>query len=151
MNDLVKKFSTPEEACVVYFPPGSERDSWCLATSSSQIVPPAQTVEYVVNKTQQLLLQFNTTEQLQILSSLYQSYALSAKDVLIPLDFLSLSIEAMINLKHAGRTNVLYKFAKATGTMRDDGSDTLLPVKRLPLGLLEHCVNFFTATYITQV
>ena len=40
------------------------------------------------------------------------------------------------------RSNVLYKFAKGLGTMRDE-SDSLLPVKRMPMGLIEHTSNFY--------
>ena len=50
-----------------------------------------------------------------------------------------------------GRSNVLYNLAKALGTMRDDQTDSLLPVKRMPMGLIEHCVNFFCCSHSEQV
>ena len=71
--------------------------------------------------------------------------------VKFPADYLELSIAAADNLGKAGRANVLYLLAKALGTQRPDGSDTLLPVRRLPMGLIEHCANFFNATSISQV
>ena len=46
---------------------------------------------------------------------------------------------------------MLSNLAKAAGTLRDDGSDALLPLKRLPTGLIEHSLNFFTASSIAQV
>ena len=57
----------------------------------------------------------------------------------------------MRNLRDAGRCNVLYLLAKAVGTMREDGRDTLLPTKRMPMGLLEYMVSCFTATSVNQV
>ena len=66
----------------------------------------------------------------------------------LPGDFLELAVAAMQHLKSCGRANVLYNFAKAIGTMREDKSDSLLPAKRMPMGLIEHCVNFFTSTHV---
>lgn len=74
-----------------------------------------------------------------------------AIDVNFPTDFLVLSITAAEHLKKGGRGNVLYLLAKALGTKRPDGTDTLLPIKRLPMGMIEHCANFFNATSVTQV
>ena len=48
---------------------------------------------------------------------------------------------AVEHLKSCGRSNVLYNMAKAIGTMREDQGDSLLPAKRMPMGLIEHCVN----------
>ena len=48
----------------------------------------------------------------------------------------------MEHLKSCSRSNVIYNLAKALGKMRDDHSDSLLPTKRIPMGLVEHCVNF---------
>lgn len=57
----------------------------------------------------------------------------------------------MANLKGAERSNVLYNFSKATAILRSDGSDTLLPMKWLPMGLLEYCASFFTATSVSEI
>lgn len=59
-----------------------------------------------------------------------------------PDDFLKLALLAMEHLKSCGRSNVI---AKALGTMRDDQTDSLLPAKGMPMGLVEHCVNFCCA------
>lgn len=66
----------------------------------------------------------------------------------LPGDFLELAVAAMQHLKSCGRANVLYNFAKVIGTMREDKSDSLLPAKRMPMGLIEHCVNFFASTHV---
>jgi len=41
------------------------------------------------------------------------------------------------------RSNLIYLLAKSLGTVRSDNSDFLLPAKRMPMGLIEYCVNFF--------
>ena len=121
----------------------------CNTATNLSVAP--QTVQEAVTSTRHVLSSLDATKQLQVLSSLYQSYALNYEELLIPMDYLPLSIKAMMNLRNAGRSNVLYNCAKAVGTTRPDGSDTLLPVKRLRMGLLEHCVTFFTATSIGEV
>ena len=40
---------------------------------------------------------------------------------------------------------------KAVETMRSDGSDLLLPAERMPMGLIEYAVNFFTASSVQKV
>ena len=52
----------------------------------------------------------------------------------------------MRSLKDAGTCNVLYPLAKAFGTMREDGCDTLLPTNRMPMDLLEYMAFFTTAS-----
>ena len=47
----------------------------------------------------------------------------------------------MKRLHDGGRSNVMYLLAKALGTTRLDGSDFLLPVSRMPIGLLEYTVS----------
>ena len=75
-----------------------------------------------------------------------QSHLASNLSVNVPDDFLELAAAAMQHLKSCGRANVVYNLAKAIGTMREDLSDSLLPAKRMPIGLIEHCVNFFCST-----
>ena len=71
--------------------------------------------------------------------------------IAIPNDFLCLAVKAMHRLKNVGRTNVLYSIAKGIGTPREDGDDSRLPTKRMPMGLLEYTANFFAASTMQQV
>ena len=57
----------------------------------------------------------------------------------------------MAQLKRSERTNVLYKLAKGIGTPREDGSDSRLPTRRMPMGLVEHIANFFVAEEMCKV
>ena len=66
-------------------------------------------------------------------------------------DFLQLVFSAMQHLKKNGRSNLVYQLCKCVGTMRSDGSDSLLPVKRMPTGLIEYVLNFYSAQTVTKV
>ncbi len=46
-----------------------------------------------------------------------------------------------------GRTNVRLRLSVVCGlgSMRTDGTDSLLPVRRMPMGLMEYAVNFFVS------
>ena len=70
-----------------------------------------------------------------MISKLFKSYC--------AYDFLQFSMLAMKHLQLCGRLNVLYHLAKALGTMRNDQNESLLPAKRISMGLIERCVNFF--------
>ncbi len=54
-------------------------------------------------------------------------------------------LSASQHLQQCGRSNVVYQLARAIGMMRPDGSDSRLPAKRMPMGLIEHMVHFFNA------
>ena len=69
----------------------------------------------------------------------------------IPVDFFRLAAEGMQNLHVSGQSNTIYLLTKALGTKRVDGSNTLLPTKTMPMGLIEYTAAFFTASSLQQV
>ena len=89
--------------------------------------------------------------QLETLSQLFSYCAYSSYNVRIGTDFLELVVKASKHLLQCGRVNVVYGVARAIGLMRPDGSDSRLPAKRMPMGLLEHMVNFYNADSYPQV
>ena len=72
-------------------------------------------------------------------------------DLDVPADFLLLAASGMQNIRNAGRSNVIYLLSKAVGKMRIDDSDTLLPLKRMPMGLIEYVISFFTVSSVQKV
>ena len=95
----------------------------------------------------QLLEPLELIDKLKVLSTLFSD--ISAENV--PSDFLNLAMNAMQNLRAAGRSNSVYLLAKGVGTIRSDGSDSLFPVKRMPMGLVEYVIKFFTVSSVQQV
>ena len=93
----------------------------------------------------QILRALPSEELLTIISSLFKEFANTKYGVQIPSDYLYLPICATMHLNLSGRSNLLYGLAKAMETMRSDGSDSRLPAKRMPTGLIEHIVAFFNA------
>ena len=90
-------------------------------------------------------------EQLEFISGLYKSYCTSYSNVTPPDDFLKFASLAMSHLQSIGRSNVVYNLVRVLGTMREDGSDSLLPVKRMPMGLIERVIGFFSCSTVAQV
>ena len=101
---------------------------------------------------QNVFSNIDSDEQLKILTKLL-SYTFHHRGVTISLpdDFLHLTCEALKNLKRNGRSNLVYALVQGLGTLRVDGSDTLLPQKRMPIGMIEYVLNFFTASSIQKV
>ena len=99
----------------------------------------------------QLSSDFSPNQQLTYISQLFKSYCSLYSGISLPDDFLQLSVSAMEHLKSCSRSNILYGLAKTVGTMRPDQSDSLMPAKRMPMGLVEHVVNFFGCSSIHQV
>ena len=69
----------------------------------------------------------------------------------VPDDFIILAAKAMLQLKSSNRSNVIYNLAKAIGTVREDKSDSRLPTKRMPMGLMEYITIFFAADTVQSV
>ena len=69
----------------------------------------------------------------------------------MPDDFIILAAEAMLQLKSSNRSNVIYNLAKAIETVREDKSDSRLPTKQMPMGLIEYIAIFFAADTVQSV
>jgi hypothetical protein len=111
-----------------------------------------QTVPQVTGVCQQALVALHAPEQVAVLSELFAAYLRQHCNVrAVPSDFLELVARGMQHLRQKGRTNVIYSMAKAVGTMRSDGSDSLLPTARMPMGLIEYAVNFYTVSSVQKV
>lgn len=65
-----------------------------------------------------------------------------------PADFTSLSLGAMMVLKENGKPNLIHTWAKCV--YGEDGKP-LMPVNRMPFGLIQYQMQFFTATNVMQV
>jgi len=89
------------------------------------------------------LVSLTLEEQFKVLSKLFSSLLHGSSMCSSPDDFLELAANGMAHLHKCNRSNVIYLMCQALGTMRPDQSNTLLPAKRMPMGLVEYMVNFF--------
>jgi len=97
------------------------------------------------------LLNLPPVQQPLVLSNLLCELLSNEYSAQVPSDFLKVAAEGMKHLHNCNRSNVIYLIARALGTARDDQSDSLLPAKRMPMGLIEHTVNFFNAEHVNEV
>jgi len=77
-----------------------------------------------------------------VLSQLFELYVSSCY-LHVPEDFLIHAVNAMLQLKHNRWWNVLYNLAKGIGTLKEDGSESRFPSKRMPMGLVEYATDIF--------
>ena len=56
------------------------------------------------------------------------------------------SLVSMNRVKLEGRSNILVQLARVLGTMRPDGVDSLMPIGRMSVGLIEYTATFFLHT-----
>lgn len=141
INTLRKKFKSPLEAETHYYSKKITAEEVTVA-SGEVAVTPVFRVESIPELT--------TGRKLQLITEMYRSYCLSL-DVRPHDDFIELSVLAMKYLHSCQRSNVVYKLVKCLGTMRSDNSDSLLPARRMPMGLIEHCVDFFCSSSSQEV
>ena len=126
-------------------------------SETSCMPPPSFTLQHlkdvdsVVTHCASSLVNLTVKEQFKVLTKLFSALLHKSSACVCPDDFLELSANAMIYLQNCQRSNVIYLMSQALGTMRSDLSDSLLPAKRMPMGLIEHSVNFFTAEHINEV
>ena len=80
------------------------------------------------------------------MNEMFCSHAFTHYRMKLPNDFLTLSLKGMNHLSEAKRMNVLYELARGLGIMRPDGTDSLFPTSRMPMGMLQFMVGFFNAS-----
>lgn len=114
LNTLRKKFTSPKDAEAYFF-----------LVKLAAAKPLLTATEVPIMSTLLPSLGSVSNQQLQVISELYTSYCTEHSNISLPNDFLQLALSAMEHLKFCGRSNVMYKFAKALGTIRNDQSSLL--------------------------
>jgi len=87
-------------------------------------------------------------EKLELMDKQFLDAAVSKGIDTNPADFTSLSLGAMMVLKENGKPNLIHTWAKCV--YGEDGKP-LMPVNRMPFGLIQYQMQFFTATNVMQV
>lgn len=177
MGWLKKKFDNPHDAAAHYMQTSTtiaQADNFCDYQVQSG-VHDCQVVDKSVQvkvKMESKALQVKTKEidravqteitipisdvvdecvELQVLSLKYASLCHERFGLEVPSDYLIYSGAAMVHLASNKRSNVLYSLAKGLGTLRKDKKDSLFPVQRMPMGLVEYAANFYIAGDVNQV
>ena len=112
------------------------------------------TDSFVMGVSDVLLAVFEKQEYLHVVAILDKLYVWSAGKMGItsnPRTFVQLSLEAMRRLEDNNKVNLVFKFCQGLALDRPDKSGPLMPINRMPFGLVQYCIEFFTCTNIMQV
>ena len=144
MINLATKFRSPAEAERFYAP---ERAVVSSSVHESPLLP-----SEVLKGYKELMKDLPDEKRMSVIVELFSWLdEYQHGEALFPPDFLEFVFQAVQQLQNSGRANVLYLLARGLATMRPDGSDSLIPVTRMPMGLLEYTICFFNANHVQQV
>lgn len=156
---LQKRFVSPKEAEAYFLRQSPVCDSQ-MPTSSSEcetfsdfgIQTDCISTYNVACQTElSILLSDFEDGDLVVMSKIFSDF-LRSEQIFIPDDYLTYSARAMKQLLSNNRSpNIIYNLVKSIGTIREDGSDSCFPCKRMPMGMLEYTANFFSRENIQQV
>ena len=69
-----------------------------------------------------------------------------------PKEIINCTIDAMKTLAQAGKEPyIIHRFAQCIAQKRANSCESLMPLDRMPFGLIEYQINFFTASDCRQV
>ena len=87
----------------------------------------------------------------QLCESLFEEMMIREKIPMPGKDYIGLSLLAMARLAQRQKTNVVYKLAKVIAVNRPNSTEPLLPMNRMPWGLIQYQIDFFACTHINEV
>ena len=146
---LKKRFNTPKDAKDELLPSAAPApQAGDAAVQTDQAVLPATTPLMSLRES---VSELSPDEQMHAISSQFCEIVASKHGVRVPSDFLPKAASAMVQLQSSGRSNVLYTLASGIGTTRSGSEKSRFPTDRMPMGLLEHMVNFFASLDMTKV
>lgn len=138
--------------------PGDSQDS-STVEQSSEIESTKNPEEKILDATtdgieetlHQILEYSDESTLLRIANKAFAKLAIKNNINSNPADFVTLSLKAMKRLESAGKNNLLYKFGECIAKTRPGSDECLMPLDRMPFGLIEYQLEFFTCTNSDQV
>ncbi|XP_068674869.1 uncharacterized protein [Montipora foliosa] len=103
---------------------------------------------------QSILSWFEISRVVESVTMLNKCFDIVAKKMGIQtnvLNFPSLSLESMKKLQSIGKSNTVYNLSKVISEQRPDGSGTLMPLQRMPFGMVHYIIDFFASTNVMQI
>ena len=65
-----------------------------------------------------------------------------------PGDFASLSLKAMLEMQEKDKPNLVYKWSRC---LHNSEGKSSIDMDRMPFGLMQYCIEFFSCTHVSQV
>ena len=91
------------------------------------------------------------SKRLNLTNRLFKQIAIDTGINTNPGDFVTLAVNAMSNLQDNRKPNILYKFAYSLGNKKPGTEETLFPMSRMPFGMVQYQIEFFSCTHLSQV
>lgn len=94
----------------------------------------------------------NNNKTMKFLDELYMHLAVSTGITSNPRNFGSISIKAMARLQSAKKPNLVYKFSEMLTAQKSlNVTEPVIKLDRMPFGLLDYTIQFFTCPNVRQV
>lgn len=106
---------------------------------------------YSVDEIMKATNHLNINELLTLTNDLFFKLVLFRGIRSNPTNFCSLALDCMILLQNNQKTNLLYKYALAICNKSPTTGEYVFPMNRMPFGLVEYQIEFFSCTNIKQV
>lgn len=106
---------------------------------------------FSMQDTMKIVGSLNPEQLLQLTDKLFGDLAVSYKIYFNVTNFCALALDAMLLLQQNNKSNLLYKFASALTAKHPDTKECILQMNRMPFGLLQYQIEFFSCTNISQV
>ena len=149
-----------DSTVAVHVPREVDTDDTCVLQQSTLHNPLRQAIDHFAKETNAgtfielldvfvPLLHFNDVLNLanKLWKVLFTTFNINTN----PADFIVLSLDAMLLLQQANKSNLVYKVAYCLGTKRPGSDQPLLPLERMPFGLIQYQFDFFRSTNSSQV
>ena len=120
--------------------------------SNSQVpTPPRNEQAVTVENVFKIASLLDNADLELLLNKLFLHLALAHDITSNPAKFCSISIQSMKLLKQNNKSNLLYKFALALCQTNPITGEPVFPMNRMPFGLIEYQIEFFSCTNVNQV
>ena len=109
---------------------------------------------FVTDVSDVLVAFFEKLEYADVLGILDKLYTWAALKIGISSNlqtFVQLSMDAMKRLEENSKPNLVLKFCQGLAMDRPNNAGPLIPIHRMPFGLIQYCIEFFTCTNVMQV
>ena len=109
---------------------------------------------FVTGVSDVLVVFFEKQEYVDVIDILDKLYTWAACKIGItsnPRTFVQLSMDAMKRLEDNSKPNLVLKFCQGLAMDRPNNAGPLIPIHRMPFGLIQYCIEFFTCTNVMQV
>lgn len=123
----------------------------CLESLSGKVVDALLRKVELKDVVSRLIERMEEKDKEVLLDNLYLQVAKANGIDSNPSDYACLSINAMKKLQAGGKNNLLYKFTQCIAVDRPDKSGPLMLMDRMPFGMVEYCIEFFSCTITDQV